>query len=86
MEQERLLLRIGEAAQALGVSKSTAYNMAAQGELPTIRIRGGLRVPADALKAWIVEKMNTAARVVTTEAGAAAHSRRRDGKCKLGGV
>jgi len=74
---EPLLLKVSEAARLLGVSKSTAYIMAAKGELPTIRIRGGLRVPADALRAWIVEKMNTAGVAVTTDGDASSHAVRR---------
>ena len=50
---DRLLLKMSEVAQMLSVSRSTTYVMAARGEIPTVRIRGGLRVPVDALKAWI---------------------------------
>jgi excisionase family DNA binding protein len=53
----RLLLRIAEVAQMIGVSRSLAYEMAAKGELPVVRIRGGLRVPLDALQAWIRDKI-----------------------------
>jgi excisionase family DNA binding protein len=74
---EPLLLKVSEAARLLGVSKSTAYIMAAKRELPTIRMRGGLRVPADALKAWIVEKMAAAAVAATTEGDASSYAHRR---------
>jgi excisionase family DNA binding protein len=53
---ERLLLKMNEVAQLLGMSRSTAYSMAAMGELPVIRIRGGVRVPAEALRRWVAEK------------------------------
>jgi excisionase family DNA binding protein len=54
---ESLLLRISEVAEALGVSKSTVYAMAAANEIPSIKIRGVIRVPAEALKNWIMEKV-----------------------------
>jgi excisionase family DNA binding protein len=84
-KSDRLLLRISEVAQMIGVSRSLAYEMAAKGELPVVRIRGGLRVPADALTAWIAEKMNAAGVAVTTEGDASSHAYRRSfGKHKLG--
>jgi excisionase family DNA binding protein len=60
-KSDRLLLRIAEVAQMIGVSRSLVYAMAAKGELPTIRIRGGLRVPADSLRVWIAQKVEEAA-------------------------
>jgi excisionase family DNA binding protein len=50
---EQLLMKISEVAQALGISKSTTYAMAAKGEIPVVQIRGGLRVPSEALRAWL---------------------------------
>ena len=34
-----------EAAQTLNVSRETVYRMAAAGQLPTVRVRGAIRVP-----------------------------------------
>jgi excisionase family DNA binding protein len=53
---EKLLLRIPEVAELLSISRSTAYTMAAAGELPVVRIRGGLRVPAARLMQMIEEQ------------------------------
>jgi excisionase family DNA binding protein len=50
---DRLLLRPVEAAETLGVSRSRIYELIAQGELPSIRIGGSVRVPVDALRDWI---------------------------------
>jgi excisionase family DNA binding protein len=51
----RLLLRPSEAADALGVSRSKAYELIAAGVIPSIRIGGSVRVPVDALQKWITE-------------------------------
>lgn len=53
----RLALRIAEFAEAVGVSRSKAYEMAARREIPTIRLGGSLRVPVDALEAWMARKL-----------------------------
>lgn len=41
---ERILLRVTEAAETLGISRSKAYEMIAAGELPAIRLRGSIRI------------------------------------------
>jgi excisionase family DNA binding protein len=50
---ERLLLRPVEAAEMIGVGRSKVYELLASGHLPSIRIGGSVRVPVDALRAWI---------------------------------
>lgn len=50
---ERLLLKPEEAATALGLGRSKTYELLARGALPSIRLGGRLRVPADSLRAWI---------------------------------
>lgn len=60
MAVERKLLRMAEAAEAMAVSRSTVYELAARGEIPTVRIGSSLRVPADALDRWIAERTKTA--------------------------
>ena len=50
---DRLLYRIPEAAEAMGVSRAKGYELAARGLIPTIRLDGCLRVPVDALRVWI---------------------------------
>jgi len=39
-----------EAALTLNVSRETVYRMAASGQLPTVRVRGSIRVPVRALE------------------------------------
>ena len=50
---DRMLLRPTEAAETIGVGRSKIYELLASGELPSIRIGGSVRVPVDALRAWI---------------------------------
>jgi excisionase family DNA binding protein len=54
---EPLLLTVTEAAHLLGISRSLAYELAAAGELPTIRIRGSIRVSARDLRVWVEKKL-----------------------------
>ena len=46
---ERRTYTVEEAAQILGISRSSAYEAARKGEIPTIRIGKLIRVPADQL-------------------------------------
>ena len=52
----RLLYRIAEAAEILGVSRSKAYELVASGEIPSVRLGGTVRVPAAALKCSKINK------------------------------
>lgn len=44
---------IAEAAAILGISRTTAYECAKDGDLPVLRLRGRLVVPAAALDALL---------------------------------
>ena len=48
--QERILLRPEEVAYALGISRSSAYQLIASGELPSVKVAGLTRVPREALE------------------------------------
>lgn len=50
---EKLLLRIDEITEILGISRSQAYKMVAAGEIPSLKIGKAIRIPADRLKAWV---------------------------------
>jgi excisionase family DNA binding protein len=50
---DRLLLRPSEAGEAIGVSRSKAYELIAAGKIPSVKVGGCVRVPVDALRAWI---------------------------------
>jgi excisionase family DNA binding protein len=53
----RLLYRVQEAAHTLGVSRSKTYELIARNEIPSIKVGGSIRVPADALRAWITQQL-----------------------------
>jgi len=46
---DRLLLKVSEAAEALGISRSHCYELIQAGRLPAIHLGTSLRVP----KAWL---------------------------------
>ncbi len=50
---KRLLLRLPEAAVALGLGRSTVYTLIARGELPVVKMGSAVRIPADALEDWV---------------------------------
>ena len=50
---EKLLYTPVEAAQALGVSRSTVYVLMASGDLPSVRIGSSRRIPADGLRRYV---------------------------------
>jgi excisionase family DNA binding protein len=55
-DTDRLLLRPGEIAEALGISRGKAYEMIAAHAIPSIRIGGSVRVPLAQLRLWIERK------------------------------
>lgn len=50
----KLLLRVTEAAELLSISKSRAYELIKQGELPSLKLGGNIRVPYEALQAMVI--------------------------------
>lgn len=58
MQTERLMLRPGETAEAIGVSRSKAYELIARGEIPSVRVGGCVRVPVDHLRQWIARQVD----------------------------
>ncbi len=55
-DANRAFLSIAEAADRIGVSTSTGYNLAAAGELPIVKLHGVRRVPVSALERWLAER------------------------------
>ena len=62
---DRLLLRPAEAADAIGVSRARAYELIAAGVLPSIRIGTSIRVPVDALRAWVDRRLEERAELAS---------------------
>ncbi len=53
---EKLLLRPVEAAEMLGVGRSTIYELLSNGTIPRVQLGHSVRIPADGLKAWVRER------------------------------
>jgi len=49
----KLLLRPEEAASVMGVSRSRIYELMRQGSLPRIHIGRSVRIPTQAVQAWV---------------------------------
>ena len=54
---DRMLYRPAEAADAIGVSRARAYELIAEGVIPSIRIGSSIRVPVDALRTWVNQQL-----------------------------
>ena len=58
MDNNRLLYRVTEAADAIGVSRAHCYELIARGIVPHIRLGvGSIRVPRAALEAWVAKQI-----------------------------
>ena len=53
---ERLMLKPAEVAEAIGISRSKTYELLQRGQIPSVRVGSSVRVPVDALKAWIAKQ------------------------------
>jgi excisionase family DNA binding protein len=53
---DRLALRPSRVAEVLEISRSKTYELIAAGEIPSIRLGASIRVPVDALRAWLANK------------------------------
>jgi excisionase family DNA binding protein len=53
---DRLALRPTEVAEAIGVSRSTAYELIANGAIPSVRFGTCVRVPVLALQEYIARQ------------------------------
>ena len=52
----KLLLKADEVAHLLGVGRAKTYALLAANALPTVRIGRSVRVPAQALRAWVADR------------------------------
>jgi excisionase family DNA binding protein len=64
IERKPLLLRGGEVADALGISRALAYRWMQAGILPTVRVSRSVRVPHDGLLDWIAQNTRQSGRAV----------------------
>lgn len=54
--EEPVLITVEEAARLLRIGRGTAYQLAARGDLPTVRMGRSVRVRRDRLNAWLDER------------------------------
>ena len=53
---ERLLLTVEEAARRLNIGRTLAWQLVREGKLPSVRLGRCVRVPEQALQAWILQQ------------------------------
>ncbi|WP_374713532.1 helix-turn-helix domain-containing protein [Symbiobacterium terraclitae] len=56
---EPMLLTVAQVASMLQIARSKAYEMVAQGEIPSVRLGRSVRVPRAALAAWVTSSTKT---------------------------
>ncbi len=54
--QNRLALRVREAAEALGISEKTLRKWMRDEDLPFFRLEGSVRIPTGELERWMAER------------------------------
>ena len=54
---ERLLVKPDEGARLLGIGRSKMYALLATGVIPSIKVGGSTRIPADALRRWVERQL-----------------------------
>jgi excisionase family DNA binding protein len=57
MSQDKLLLRVKEAAETLGYSRAFLYEAINRGEIPVVRLGKTVRVPKRWLERWIEQRV-----------------------------
>ena len=55
---EKILLKVHEAGEMLGLGRSKIYEMIAAGEIKTIRVGRAVRVPVASLREWAQAKQS----------------------------
>ena len=65
--ENNLLMSPLEVAKHIGLSRDTVYTLIRRGEIPSVRLGGSIRVPADQLRETIARKASTNAAVVAYE-------------------
>lgn len=58
------LMRPGELAAELGLSRERVYALIRSGELPATRVGGALRIPRAAWEAWLESRSEAALRAL----------------------
>lgn len=53
MSDGKLLLKVPEAGESLGLSRSTIYELLAAGEIKAVKIGAAVRIPTDELRRYV---------------------------------
>lgn len=53
---ERILLRLEEAGEMLGLSRSAVHSLCMKHQLPVVRVGKALRIPVDDLLVWVQQQ------------------------------
>ena len=54
---ERLLLTVEQVADTLAIKRTKVYELLSEGELPVIKIGRATRIPASAVREWVVRRL-----------------------------
>jgi excisionase family DNA binding protein len=68
MSHERVLLRPGDLAGPLGLSRSRIYQLIARGEIPATRCGRSIRIPREAWEQWLADQARRALEGVDPDA------------------
>lgn len=56
---EPMLLTVAQVASLMQIARSRAYELVAQGVIPSVRVGRSVRVPRAALVAWVASSTST---------------------------
>ena len=56
---DKLLLKPSEAAELVGLGRSTFYGLVKAGTIPSIRVGRSIRIPLAALRQWVSEQVDS---------------------------
>jgi excisionase family DNA binding protein len=59
---ERIAIRPTEFASAMGISRTSAYNLIRDGTVPSIRVGRSVRIPLESLRVWMKNTEQTLAK------------------------
>lgn len=57
---DKLLLKVSEAAELVGLGRSKLYELMQEGEVPVVRIGRSVRIPASGLREWVARQATAA--------------------------
>jgi excisionase family DNA binding protein len=66
VEQQKLTVTVPEAADMVSISRSMAYALVSRGEWPSINVGRCVRVPVEAVRAWVERQLALKDETVST--------------------